>query len=105
MAIDSNKIKITEKALNYLNKKSKTAITIGYPDYRTNGDFAVVPVPEILAKKPKLENGYNKINIDGIDVYVSKLVYLPEENDIIVDVDTFLRMQFLTMSGFSIKGQ
>ena len=105
MAIDNNKIKITQKALNYLNKKNKSSLTIGYPDYRTNGDFAVVPVPEIFAKKPKLEGGYNKIIIDGIDVYVSKLVYLPEDNDIVVDVDTFLRMQFLTMSGFSIKGQ
>lgn len=105
MAIDNNKIKLTEKALNYLNKKNKLAVTIGYPDYRTNGDFAVVPVPEIFAKKPKEENQYNKINIDGIDVYISKLVYLPEENDIVISVDSFLKMQFLTISGFSIKNQ
>lgn len=104
MAIDTGKIKITEEALKYLNKKEKTAVTIGYPDYRTNGDFAVVPIPEIFAKKPKSEGEYNKVNINGIDVYVSKLVYLPEE-DIIVGVNRFLKMNFLTVSGFSIKNQ
>jgi exopolysaccharide biosynthesis predicted pyruvyltransferase EpsI len=99
-----SKITITENALSYLNKKGKKSVTIGYPDYRTNGDFAVVPVPEIFAKKPKAEEGYNKITVDGIDVYVSKLVYLPD-NDVVIDVDKFLKMQFLTVSGFSIKGQ
>lgn len=104
MAIDKNKIKITEKALNYLKKKEKLSVIIGYPDYRTNGDFAVVPVPEIYAKKPKVEEQYNKINIDGIDVYISKLVYMPE-NEVIINVDSFLKMNFLTVAGFSIKGQ
>lgn len=104
MAMDKYKIKITEKAHNYLKKKDKLSVTIGYPDYRTNGDFAVVPVPEIFAKKPKLEEQYNKINIDGIDVYISKLVYMPE-NEVIINVDSFLKMNFLTLSGFSIKGQ
>lgn len=105
MPIDNSKINITEKALNYLKKKNKLDITIGYPDYRTNGDFAVVPVPEIFAKKPKKEEEYNKINIDGIDVYISKTVYLPKDNDIIIDVDTFLKMNFLTMKGFKINNQ
>ena len=105
MSIDKNKIKITEKALNYLRKKDKQSLTIGLPDYRTNGDFAVVPVPEIFAKKPKKEEEFNKVNIDGIDVYVSKMVYLPKDNDIIIDIDTFLRMNFLTMKGFKINNQ
>lgn len=104
MAIDINKIKITKDAMNYLNKKGKLFVTIGYPDYRTNGDFAVVPVPEIFAKKPKAEQEYNKVNKDGIDVYVSKLVYMPEE-DIVIGVESFLGMKFLTVSGFSIKNQ
>lgn len=99
------KIKITEKALTYLNKKGKLSVTIGYPDYRTNGDFAVVPVPEIFARKPKSEEEYNKIIIDGIDVHVSKQVYLPKENDVVIDVDSFLKMNFLTVSGFSTKDQ
>lgn len=99
-----SKIKITERALNYLNKKGKTSVTIGYPDYRTSGDFAVVPVPEVFAKKPKTEE-YNKIIIDGIDVYVSKQVYLPKDNDVVIDVDSFLKMTFLTVSGFSTKDQ
>lgn len=105
MFIDTNKIKITEKALNYLRKKGKLSLTIGLPDYRTNGDFAVVPVPEIFAKKPKQEEGFNKVNIDGVDVYISRTVYLPKENDIIVDIDTFLGMNFITMTGFKINNQ
>lgn len=105
MEIDTSKIKITEKALNYLNTKNKLSVTIGYPDYRTNGDFAVVPVPEIYAKKPKIEEQYNKVTIDGIEVYVSKMVYLPKDNDVVIGVDSFLKMKFLTVSGFSIKGQ
>lgn len=105
MSIDNSKIKITEKALNYLRKKDKLTVTIGYPDYRTNGDFAVVPVPEIFARKPKAEEEYNKVDIDGIDVYISKTVYLPKDNDIIIDVDTFLKMNFLTVKGFKINNQ
>lgn len=104
MAIDLSKIKITKNAINHLNKKGKLSVTIGYPDYRTNGDFAVVPVPEIFAKKPKAEHEYNKVNIEGIDVFVSKSVFLPEE-DVIIGVDSFLGMKFLTISGFSIKNQ
>lgn len=105
MSIDKNKIIITEKALKYLKKKGKLSLTIGLPDYRTNGDFAVVPVPEIFTKKPKAEEEYNKVNIDGIDVYISRTVYLPKDNDVIIDVDTFLKMNFLTMSGFKIENQ
>ena len=104
MAIDLSKVKITKDALNYLNKKGKLSVTIGYPDYRTNGDFAVVPVPEIFAKKPKAEHEYNKVSIDGIDVYVSKSVYMPEE-DVIIGLDSFLGIKFLTVSGFSIENQ
>lgn len=105
MAIDLSKIKITEKALSYLKRKGKTSVTIGFPDYRTNGDFAVVPVPEIFAKKPKSLEEYNMVNVDDIDVYVSRAIYLPEDNDIIVDIDTFLKMSFLTVTGFKIKNQ
>lgn len=105
MTIDSNKIKITEKALSYLKRKKKTSITIGIPDYRINGDFAVVPVPEIFAKKPKSVEEYNVINVDGIDVYVSRAIYLPEDNDIVVDLDSFFKMSFLTLSGFKINNQ
>ncbi len=99
-----SKIKITDKALNYLNKKGKKSLTLECPDYRTNGDFAVIPIPEIFAKRPKAEEKYNKIMAEGIDVYVSRLVYLPD-NDVTIDVDKFLNMHFLTVSGFNIKDQ
>ncbi len=96
-------IKITEKALDYLRKKDRTAVVIGYPDYRINGDFAVVPVPEIFARRPKAEEGYNKITVEKIDVYISKTVHMPENRDVVIDVDSFLKMRFLTLSGFSVK--
>lgn len=104
MAIDTSKIKITEGAINYLNKKGKLSVTIGYPDYRTNGDFAVVPVPEIFAKKPKAVDEYNNVNISGVDIYISKLVKIPEE-DVVIDVTSFLGMKFLAVTGFSIRNQ
>ncbi len=103
MAIDSDKIKITEKALSYLRKKGKESLTISLPDYRTSGDFAVIPIPDIFVKTPKSEEEYNKVNVEGINVYVSRKVYLPTDNDIIIDVDTFLKMNFITMSGFKIE--
>lgn len=99
-----SKIKITENALKYLNKKGKRSLTLECPHYRTNGDFAVIPIPEIFAKRPKAEEKYNKIMAEGIDVYVSRLVYLPD-NDVTIDVDKFLSMHFLTVSGFNIKDQ
>jgi hypothetical protein len=105
MSIDRSKIKITEKALDYLKTKEKLSVTIGIPDYRTNGDFAVVPVPEVFAKKPKNVDEYNMVNIDGIDVYVSKAIYLPKDNDVTIDLDSFLKIRFLTMTGFNIKNQ
>lgn len=105
MEIDARKIKITEKALEYLNKKGKTHVSIGYPDHRMNGDFAVVPIPEIYPKKPKNETEYYKIKKDGIEVYISRMVFIPEDNDIIIDVNTFLKINFLILKGFSIKNQ
>lgn len=105
MKIDISKIKITEKALEYLNKKGKMHVTIGYPDHRMNGDFAVVPIPEIYSKKPKNESEYYKIEKDGIEVYISRMVYMPADNDIIIDVNSFLKINFLILKGFSIKNQ
>lgn len=105
MKIDARKIKITEKALEYLNKKGKTHLTIGYPDHRINGDFAVVPIPEIYPKKPKNETEYYMINKDGIEIYISRMVYMPVDNDIIIDVNSFLKMNFLILKGFSINNQ
>lgn len=105
MSIDANKIKITEEAHKYLNKKGKLYVTIGYPDHRMNGDFAVVPIPEIYAKKPKDETEYYKINMDGIEIYISRMVFMPKDNDIVIDVNSFLKMHYLTLKGFSIKNQ
>lgn len=105
MEIDVNKIKITEKALEYLNKKGKTHITISYPDHRMNGDFAVVPIPEIYARKPKNESEYYKTNKDDIEIYISRMVFMPKDNDVVIDVSSFLKMHYLTLKGFSINNQ
>jgi len=96
-------IKITEAAGNYLHKREKLEVRIEYPNYRTSCECAFVSVPEIFAKRPKSEGEYYKTTIDGIDVFLSKYISLPEDNDIIIDVDSFLTIKTLTVSGFNTK--
>ncbi|HBV68128.1 MAG TPA: hypothetical protein DEF04_08030 [Clostridiales bacterium] len=96
-------IKITGKALDYLKRKGKTAVTIGFSDYRTNGDFAVIPIPEIFAKKPKSEEKYVRTEVEKIEVYISRMVDMPKDEDVVIDVTSFLKMQFLTLTGFRIE--
>ena len=95
-------IKITEAAKNYLHKKNKLNICIEYPEYRTGNECAFVQVPEIFAKKPKREDGYSAVSLEGINVFLSKLINLPD-NDIIIDVSSFLGMKILIVSGFNSK--
>ena len=99
----SGMIKITEVARNYLQKKGKYEVCIEYPNYRTGCECAFVQVPEIFAKKPKAEEGYHKIRIDGIDVYLSKSIMLPKDKDVIIDVETILLIKVLKVYGFSTK--
>lgn len=96
-------IKITEAARNYLQKKGKHEVRIEYPEYRTSCECTFVQIPEIFAKKPKSEENYRKITIDGIDVFLSRSVLLPADNDVIIDVDSFLKFKILTISGFNSK--
>lgn len=95
-------IKITDTAKDYLHKKNKLNICIEYPEYRTGNDCAFVQVPEIFAKKPKKEGEFNIISLDGITVFLSKLIKIPD-NNIIVDVTSFLGMKILTVSGFNSR--
>ncbi|HHZ02281.1 MAG TPA: hypothetical protein GX396_05005 [Tissierellia bacterium] len=101
MSIENN-IKITEKAIMHLKKKGKTQIVIEYPEYRTNCDCVFVPVPEIFARKPKKPEDYLIATIDGIDVYISKAVEIPEKG-IVIDVESFLGLKLLRMTGFKIR--
>ena len=98
-----NKIKITEAARNYLYKKGKREVRIEYPDYRTSCCCAFVSLPEIFAKKPKSEEHYNKITIDGIDVFLSNSVFLPKDNDVVIDVESFLKIKTLKVYGFKLE--
>jgi len=93
-------IVITEKAVNYLNKKGRHEVIIEYPEYRASCECAFVQVPEIIAKKPKTEENYCKMVVDGIEVFLSKQVTLPSENDITIDLDSFWGIKSLTVSGF-----
>lgn len=95
-------IKITEAAKNYLHNKNKLNICIEYPEYMTGNDCAFVQVPEIFAKKPKKEKEFNIINIEGINVFLSKLIKIPE-NEIKIDLTSFLGIKILTVSGFSSR--
>ncbi|TWH79081.1 CC/Se motif family (seleno)protein [Sedimentibacter saalensis] len=93
-------IVITEKAINFLNKKGRREVIIEYPEYRASCECAFVQVPEIFAKKPKTEENYCKTVVDGVEVFLSKQVALPAENDVTIDLDSFLGIKSLTVSGF-----
>jgi hypothetical protein len=95
---EENVIKITERALKYLKKKGKLQVTIGIPENRLSSESVLVPVPEIIGRKPKAPENYQIINVDGIDVYISKSLVLPKEVEI--DLDTFLGIKLLRVSGF-----
>lgn len=99
----SSMFKITETARNYLQKKGKHEVCVEYPNYRTGCECAFVQVPEIFAKKPKAEEGYHKIIVDKIDVYLSKSIVLPKNKEVIIDVETILLIKVLRVYGFNTK--
>lgn len=92
-------IKITEKAMNHLKKKGKLQVVIEFPEHRLNSESVVVPIPEIFAKSPKNPESFQKTSIDGIDVYVSNSVVLPN-NGVVIDLDSFLGIKILSLAGF-----
>ncbi len=92
-------VKITEKAKNYLKKKGKFQVVIEIPEHRLSSESVVVPIPEIFAKRPKCPENFQKVTIDGIDVYISNSVILPG-NDILIDLDSFLGIKILNLLGF-----
>ena len=92
-------VKITEKAKNYLIKKGKLQVVIEIPEHRLNSESVIVPIPEIFAKKPKNPERYQKVDVEGIDVFISNTLVLPT-NDVIIDLDSFLGIKLLTISGF-----
>lgn len=100
LAKEYDMIVITEKAINFLNKKGRREVIIEYPEFRASCECAFVQVPEIFAKKPKTEENYCKTVVDGIEVFLSKQVTLPAENDVTIDLDSFLGIKSLTVSGF-----
>ncbi len=92
-------IKITEKAKNYLKKKGKLQVLIEIPEHRLNSESVVIPVPEIFAKKPKNPDSFQKFTVDGIDIYMSNSVIVPE-NGVVIDLDSFLGIKILNLLGF-----
>ncbi len=92
-------VKITEKAKNYLIKKGKLQVVIEIPEHRLNSESVIVPIPEIFAKKPKNPESFQKVTVDGIDVFISNTLDLPT-NDVVIDLDSFLGIKLLTISGF-----
>ncbi|MEL7648075.1 MAG: CC/Se motif family (seleno)protein [Sedimentibacter sp.] len=96
----SEAVKITKSAASYLHKKGKINLVIEYPEYRTNCECAFVQVPEVLAKKPKVEENYIKAEIEGINVFLSRQVSLPTDSDVVIDLDSFLGIKNLSLSGF-----
>jgi hypothetical protein len=96
---DEYVIKITERAMQHLKKKEKLQVTIEIPENRLSSESVLVPVPEIIARKPKAPESYQIVAVGGIDVYISKSLSIPK-NDVIIDLDTFLGIKLLRISGF-----
>lgn len=95
-------IKITDKAKNYLKKKGKLHVVIEIPEHRLSSESVVVPVPEIFAKLPNNPENFQKVTIDGIDVYVSNSVIVPK-NGVVIDLDSFLGIKILNLLGFKLN--
>ncbi len=90
---------ITENAQKYMSKKKINAVTIEYPDYRSSCCGANVPVAEIFPKVPRSPEKFVKKVVDGIEIYLSKALILPE-GPITIDTDTMLMFTSLTLKGF-----
>ncbi|WFF71484.1 CC/Se motif family (seleno)protein [Proteiniclasticum sp. QWL-01] len=99
------KLKITDKAVQYLKKKNKPFATIEHPDYRTSGESVFVEIPIISNKAPKELQKFNKITLDGIDVYVSIAVKMPSDNKVTIDLESILGIKFLKITGFKATSQ
>ncbi|HBC30056.1 MAG TPA: hypothetical protein DC024_02255 [Clostridiales bacterium] len=96
---DENVIKITEKAMRHLKKKGKLQVTIEIPENRLSSESVLVPVPEIIARKPKIPENYQLFTVDGIDVFISKTLVMPK-NEVVIDLDSFLGIKLLNLLGF-----
>ena len=96
---EENVIRITERAMKHLKKKGKLQVSIEIPENRLSSESVLVPIPEIIARKPKAPENYRLYTIDGIEVYVSNSVIMPK-NEVIIDLDVFLGIKLLNLSGF-----
>lgn len=96
---DENVIRITEKAKKHLNKKGKLQVSIEIPENRLSSESVLVPIPEIIARKPKVPENYRLYTVDGIEVYVSNSVIMPKD-EVVIDLDVFLGIKLLNLSGF-----
>lgn len=94
-----NNVKITEKALQHLKKKGRVNLVIEFPEHRLSSESVFIEIPEIFMKKPKDVESFQQIIIEGISVYISKSVSLPT-NDVVIDLDSFLGIKTLSLSGF-----
>ena len=94
-----NNVKISERALLYLKKKGRVNLVIEFPEHRLSSESVFIEIPEIFMKKPKDVENFQQITLDGISLYISNSVSLPA-NDVVIDLDSFLGIKTLTLSGF-----
>lgn len=95
-------IRITPEALQYLKKKKKDHVIIEYPAYRTSCCSVSVPMPELSLREPPKTGKYRVETVDGIKVYVAMDVIMPENNDVTIELDSFIGIKSLELGGFDL---
>lgn len=97
-------ITITPEALAYLKEKGKLNLIIESPSFRHSGEAVAMQLPSIHAKKPT-ENTmmrYHHVEVEGISVYVAKNLTPPKDQDVIIDVESILKIRVLEVRGFDL---
>lgn len=100
-----NIITITPEALSYLKEKEKLDLIIESPSFRHGGESVALQLPSIYAKKPaeKSLSYYHHVVIDGINIYVAKNLTPPEDQEVVIDVESILKIRVLEVSGFELE--
>lgn len=98
-------ITITPEALSYLKEKGKLDLIIESPSFRHGGEAIALQLPSIYAKKPseKTMMHYNHAVIDGINIYVAKNLTPPEDQDVVIDIESILKVRVLEVRGFELE--
>lgn len=94
------KINISEKALQYIKKKSKeNAITVDL--YQPDHCWVSVVEPSVQMGKPKDLNAFSLLETDGINVYYSRIIGSNNE-DIDIVLKKYIGIPYLKAENVNI---